>query len=201
MKSSSRRINGSCKQSDRPPWKLNNSKWKSAVLNPSKSFLAWKKVNPRILSTFKRSFSKKMGKKPSSHIIHSLGGEYRWIVWDREPIRLLKSPRSLLTQVIHTNSESRKQPQRHNNKAQRLISDTYALMQKSVKQYVVGNLWCKTWSNRLNNQYSSKWNKLFCSPWGQEQGATNVDCKLANRRVNKVNSAMTWFKNYLHPWT
>ena len=32
-----------------------------------------KKVNPGILSTFKRSFSKKMGKKPSSHIIHSLG--------------------------------------------------------------------------------------------------------------------------------
>ena len=35
------------------------------------------KVNPRTLSTSKRSFSKKkMGKTPSSHIIHSLGGEY-----------------------------------------------------------------------------------------------------------------------------
>ena len=33
-----------------------------------------------------------MGKTPSSHIIHSLGG---WIVQDIEPIRLLKSPRSL----------------------------------------------------------------------------------------------------------
>ena len=35
---------------------------KNDVLNPSKSFLALKKVNPRILSTFKRSFSKKNGK-------------------------------------------------------------------------------------------------------------------------------------------
>ena len=56
--------------------KLSYSKWKNAVLNPSKSFLALKKVNPRILLTFKRSFSKKMGKKPSSHNIHSFGGEY-----------------------------------------------------------------------------------------------------------------------------
>ena len=60
-----------------------------------KVFSCHKKVNPRILSTSKRSFSKKMGKKPSSHIIHSMGGEYCWIVWDSEPIRLLKSPRSL----------------------------------------------------------------------------------------------------------
>ena len=72
--------------------KLSYSKLKNALLNPSKSFLALKKVSPRILSTFKRSFSKKMGKTPSSHIIHSLGG---WIVQDIEPIRLLKSPRSL----------------------------------------------------------------------------------------------------------
>ena len=57
--------------------KLSYSKWKNAVLNPSKSFLALKKVNPRILSTFKRSFSIKMGKTPSSHIVHSLGDEYR----------------------------------------------------------------------------------------------------------------------------
>ena len=42
--------------------KLIYSKWKNAVLNPSKSFLALRKVNPRILSTFKRSFSKKNGK-------------------------------------------------------------------------------------------------------------------------------------------
>ena len=35
-------------------------------------FSCLKKVNPRILSTFKRSFSKKMGKKPSSHNIHTL---------------------------------------------------------------------------------------------------------------------------------
>ena len=38
------------------------------------SFL--KKLSLRFLSTFKRSFSKKMGKKTSSHIIHTLGGEY-----------------------------------------------------------------------------------------------------------------------------
>ena len=34
----------------------------------------------------------------------------------------------LIAQVIHINSESRKQPQKHNTKAQRLISDTYTLM-------------------------------------------------------------------------
>ena len=39
-----------------------------------------------------------MGKTPSSHIIHSLGGEYCVIVRDSEPIRLLKSPRSLSDQ-------------------------------------------------------------------------------------------------------
>ena len=60
--------------------KLSYSKWKNAVLNPSKSFLALKNVNPWILSSFERSFSKKMGKTPSSHIIHSLGGEYLAII-------------------------------------------------------------------------------------------------------------------------
>ena len=75
--------------------KLNYSKLKNAVLNPSKSFLASKKVSPRILLTFKRLFSEKMEKTPSSHIIHSPGGESCWIVRDCEPIRLLKSPRSL----------------------------------------------------------------------------------------------------------
>ena len=87
---------------------------------------------------------------------------------------------------------------KHNTKAQRLISDTSLYTDvKWVKQYVIGNLWCKTWSNRLNNLYSSKWNKLFLLTMKQEQGATTADCKLANRRVNKVNSAMTCFKNYL----
>ena len=42
--------------------KLSYSKWKNAVLNSSKYFLALKKVNPRILLTFKRSFSKNNGK-------------------------------------------------------------------------------------------------------------------------------------------
>ena len=41
-----------------------------------------------------------MGKTPSSHIIDSLGGGYCWIVRDSEPIRLLKSPRSL---SVYTN--------------------------------------------------------------------------------------------------
>ena len=35
---------------------------------------------------------------------------------------------TLIAQVIHINSESWKQPQKHNTKAQRLISDTYTLM-------------------------------------------------------------------------
>ena len=48
--------------------KLSYSKLKNAILNPSKSFLALKKVSPRILLTFKRSSSKKMGK----HRAHSL---------------------------------------------------------------------------------------------------------------------------------
>ena len=80
--------------------KLSCSKLKNAVLNPSKSFLTVKKVSPRLLSTFKRSFSKKMGKTLSSPIIHSLGGEYCWIVRDSEPIRLLKSPRSLSVYIL-----------------------------------------------------------------------------------------------------
>ena len=65
-----------------------------------KVFSCLKKINPRILSTFKRSFSKKMVKKPSSHIIHSLGGEYCRIVRDSEPIRLLKSPRSSSVYIL-----------------------------------------------------------------------------------------------------
>ena len=57
-------------------------------------------------TTFKRSFSKKMGKKPSSHIIHLLGGECCWIVQDSEPIRLLKSPRSLSVYILMWDSLS-----------------------------------------------------------------------------------------------
>ena len=59
-----------------------------------------KKVNPRNSSTFKRLFSKNMGKTPSSHIIHSLGGEYCWIVRDSKPVRLLKSQRSLSVFIL-----------------------------------------------------------------------------------------------------
>ena len=73
--------------------KLSYSKLKNAVLNSSKSFLAFKIVSPRDLPTYKRSLSKKMGKTPSSHIIHSL---------DSEPIRLLKSPRSLSVDILIT---------------------------------------------------------------------------------------------------
>ena len=73
---------------------------KNSVFNPSKYFLALKKVNLSILSTFERSFSKKLGKTPTSHIIHSLGVEYCWIVHDSEPIKLLKSPRSLSGYIL-----------------------------------------------------------------------------------------------------
>ena len=66
----------------------------------SKSFLALEKGNAGILSTLKRSFSKKLGKTPSSHIIHSLGGEYCWIVRASEPVRLLKSP--IITKFVYT---------------------------------------------------------------------------------------------------
>ena len=45
-----------------------------------------------------------MGKTLSSHIIHSLGGEYCWIVRDSEPIRLLKSPRSLSVYILRTDT-------------------------------------------------------------------------------------------------
>ena len=38
--------------------------------------LALKNINPKILSTFERSFSTTIGKTPSSHIIHSLRGAY-----------------------------------------------------------------------------------------------------------------------------
>ena len=48
--------------------KLSDSKLKNAVLNPSRSLLVLKKVSPRILSTFKRSFSKKWEK----HWAHTL---------------------------------------------------------------------------------------------------------------------------------
>ena len=73
---------------------------KNSVFNPSKYFVALKKVNLSILSTFERSFSKKLGKTPTSHIIHSLGVEYCWIVHDSEPIKLLKSPRSLSGYIL-----------------------------------------------------------------------------------------------------
>ena len=50
-------------------------------------FSCLKKVKPTILSTFKRSFSKKLGKTPSLHIIHSLGGKYLTII----PLALMGS--------------------------------------------------------------------------------------------------------------
>ena len=62
-----------------------------------------KKSQPfsRILSTFERSFSQKMGKTPNSLIIHLLGGDYCSIVLDSEPIRLLQSPRSLSVYILN----------------------------------------------------------------------------------------------------
>ena len=52
------------------------------------------------MSTLKDRPLKKMGKRPSSPIIHSPGGEYCWIVRDSEPIILLKSPRSLSVYIL-----------------------------------------------------------------------------------------------------
>jgi len=95
---SSTRINGSCKHF--PSKKFSYSKWKNSVFNPSKYLLALKKVNLSILSTFESSFSTKLGKTPSSHIIYSLGIEYCWIVHDSEPIKLLTSPRSLSVYIL-----------------------------------------------------------------------------------------------------
>ena len=63
-------------------------------------FSCLNKVNPRILSTFKDRSLKNSEKTPSSDIIHSLGGEYCWIVQDSEPIRLFKSPRSLSVYIL-----------------------------------------------------------------------------------------------------
>ena len=37
-------------------------------------------INPRILSNFWRPLSKKIGKSPSSRVIHSLGGKYLTII-------------------------------------------------------------------------------------------------------------------------
>ena len=45
---------------------------RNAVFNPSKSFLAFKKVNFRILSTFERSYFKKQEK----HGTHTLSSRY-----------------------------------------------------------------------------------------------------------------------------
>ena len=95
---SSTRINGSCKHF--PSKKFSHLNGKNSVFNPSKYFLALQKVNLSILSTFERSFSKKLEKTPSSPIIHSLGVEYCWIVHDSEPIKLLKSPRSLSGYIL-----------------------------------------------------------------------------------------------------
>ena len=66
-------------------------------------FSCLKNSQPWILSTFKRLFSKKLGKTLCSHIIHSLGGEYCWIVRDCESIRLLKSARSLSVYILIKN--------------------------------------------------------------------------------------------------
>ena len=56
--------------------KLSYSKLKNAVLNSSKSFLTLKKSALGFYRLLKDRSLKKTGKTPSSHIIHSLGGEY-----------------------------------------------------------------------------------------------------------------------------
>ena len=74
-----------------------------AVLNPSKSLLALKRSTLGICRLLKGRSLKKIGKTPSSHIIHSLGGGYSWMVWDSEPIILLKSLRSLSAYILNNN--------------------------------------------------------------------------------------------------
>ena len=74
-----------------------------AFLNPSKSLLALKRSTLGICRLLKGRSLKKIGKTPSSHIIHSLGGEYCWMVQDSEPIILLKSLRSLSTYILNNN--------------------------------------------------------------------------------------------------
>ena len=56
--------------------KLSYSKWKNAVLNPSKDFFSKKKSTLGFCRLLKDRCLKEWGKKPSSHVIHSLGGEY-----------------------------------------------------------------------------------------------------------------------------
>ena len=78
---STTRINGSCNH-------CIEQKNSATIIKKKKRFQSFKvfsclkKVNPSILSTFERSFSKKTGKTPGSHIIHSLRGEYCWIAMD-----------------------------------------------------------------------------------------------------------------------
>ena len=59
-----------------PSTKLSYSKLKNAILNPSKPFLALKKSALGFCRLLKDYSLKKVGKTPSSHIIHSPGGEY-----------------------------------------------------------------------------------------------------------------------------
>ena len=63
-------------------------------------FLPEKKSTLGFCRLLKDLSLRKWEKKPSSHIIHSLGGEYCWIVRDSEQIRLLNSPRSLSVYIL-----------------------------------------------------------------------------------------------------
>lgn len=72
-------LNSSCKHAIKQKKKTSLSKRENAVLNNWESFLAFKNINPGILSTFERSFSTKTGKTP---------------------IRLLESPTSLTVYIV-----------------------------------------------------------------------------------------------------
>ena len=66
-------------------WKKKKNTTNNNVFNPSKSFLDLKKSTLGFCWLLKdRSLKKKkeIGNTPSSHIFHSLRGEYRWMVRD-----------------------------------------------------------------------------------------------------------------------
>ena len=73
------------------------------------AYLAWftifilRVTKKRFLSPYYFCSLKKQKKKSSSHIIHALRSEYCSILRDSEPIRLLKSPRSLNVYILINN--------------------------------------------------------------------------------------------------
>ena len=135
--SSTRIINGSCKHciSEKKSATINEKKYNNNnnnVFNPPKSFLDLKKSTLGFCWLLKgRSLKKKKGNTPSSHIFHSLRGEYCWMVRASEPIRLLKSPRSLSVCILMKNIpfERRKKWPRQVYREVRLIKVSFRAIQ------------------------------------------------------------------------